>query len=206
DALAYAASLSAGTITFDSTVFNAGNLAAQNIITLTNGVLEIPNDTSITGPYNGAGDTLVDLITVSGNGAGGVFQITDPNHQGAIKGIAITGGMLNDPTPGALVSGAAIYNNGTLWVDSSLISGNFASTPDSTGEVDGGAIYSDNDLEISNSTITGNAANSGGGAFGGGIFNLSYVNANNLIVSNNSASATGPGGVAGGGGIFTWDM
>jgi uncharacterized repeat protein (TIGR01451 family) len=188
DALNAASSGLAANITFDT------SRMSSTTITLMNGALEIPNDARIIGPTTGG------PITVSGNNASGVFQMTDQTAQGAIDGIAITGGFVNDASPNG-PSGAAIYNNGTLWVDGSVISANTA-TSDTEIAV-GGAIFSDNDLEISNSTITGNTVSGAAEAFGGGIFNLSYLDASNLTVSNNSAEATSPSGFAAGGGIFT---
>ncbi len=188
DALNEASSGLAANITFDTSKMSL------TTITLVNGALEIPNDARIIGPSSGG------PITVSGGGLSGVFQMTDPTAQGAIDGIAITGGFVNDSSLNG-PSGAAIYNNGTLWVDGSAISGNNA-VSDSEIAV-GGAIYSDNDLEISNSTITGNTVSGAVEAFGGGIFNVSYVNASNLTVSNNTAEATAGGGFAAGGGILT---
>jgi hypothetical protein len=190
DALNAASSWEAGNITFDTS-----KLGSTPTITLSNGVLEIPNDTRITGPSGAA-----PVVTVSGNNLTRVFQITNPSNQGAIDSIAITGGSLTDAAPNAVVSGAAIYNNGTLWVDNVVISGNTASATDNTGEVDGGAIYTDNDLEISNSTITGNTTSAGGSAFGAGIFNTSYVNASNLTITNNTATSLTA--IAAGGGIL----
>jgi hypothetical protein len=188
DALNEASSGLAANITFDTSKMSS------TTITLVNGVLEIPNDARI------IGSTTSGPITVSGNNASGVFQMTDPTAQGAIDGITITGGFVNDSSPNG-PAGPAIYNNGTLWVDSSVITGNNA-VSDSELAI-GGAIYSDNDLEISNSTITGNTASGGAEALGGGIFNISYLNASNLTVSNNTAESTATGGFGAGGGIFT---
>ena len=188
DALNEASSGLAANITFDTSKM------ILTTINLVNGVLEIPNDARIIGPTTGG------PITVSGGGLSGVFQMTDPTAQGAIDGIAITGGFVNDSSPNG-AAGPAIYNNGTLSVDGSAISANNAV---SAGDIAvGGAIFSDNDLEISNSTITGNTVSGASEAFGGGIFNVSYVNASNLTVSNNTAEATAGGGFAAGGGILT---
>ncbi|UWZ86119.1 beta strand repeat-containing protein [Occallatibacter riparius] len=198
DALNAASSFGAGNISFDNTVFSG-----PTTITLTNGVLEIPNDTRITGSHTGTGNSLSDLITVSGNNASGVFQITNPSSQGAIDGIGITGGAVTDSPSFTFAAGPAIYNNGTLSVDSSVISSNKATSTGSTSVSAGGAIYTDNDLEISNSNIVNNQAISAYEALGAGIYNVSYVNASNLIVSNNAASVTASNALAAGGGILT---
>lgn len=188
DALNYSSSFGAANVSFDTT-----KVGASPTITLTNGVLEIPNNTGITGPNTGS-------VTVSGNNLSGVFQMTDPNAQGALTNLAITGGMVNDTTSNPSVGGAGIYNDGLLTVSNCTISGNQASS--TSVEVDGGGIFSDNDLEISNSTITGNTATSGGAAIGGGIYNASYVDANHISVSGNSAKVTAGGTFAFGGGIL----
>ena len=199
DALAYALNNLAGSITFDSTKVPSGTTID---VDPAQAAMDIPNDTSITASYTGAGTTLSDGITVSGNNATNVFTMGDQNAQGRIDGIAITGGYVSDSTAGTFVSGSGIASDGTLTVKHSVISNNSTSAP--SGEVDGGGIYTDNDLEISDSVIT---ANTGTGltVIGGGIDNDlgGYLDATNVIVSNNTASATVSTGFAGGGGVAT---
>jgi hypothetical protein len=83
DALAAAAS-EGGNITFDATAFGT----AQTI-TLANGALSIPSATTITGATTGSGATLVNLVTVDGNGASGVFTV-GPGVTGASIANALT--------------------------------------------------------------------------------------------------------------------
>ena len=195
DALTAAYAAGAANITFDSTAVPSGSTLTLDS---TLGSMDIPNDTRITGPHTGSGLTLSDGITLSGGGQTSVFTMGDPNAQGIIDGLAITGGTIIDLT-GYPVSGAAIFNDGTLTVMHSVISNNLAFA---YGPVFGGAIYSDNDLEISDSTIADNSASS----FlveGAGIDNDSYLNLANVTISGNKADAVTAGGAAGGAGLFT---
>ena len=75
DALTYAAFAGSGSISFDSTAFGSTNTAAANTITLAYGTLNIPSETSITGPTTGLGATLANLVTVNGAGASSVFTV-----------------------------------------------------------------------------------------------------------------------------------
>ncbi|HKF49534.1 MAG TPA: choice-of-anchor Q domain-containing protein [Terracidiphilus sp.] len=206
DALAAAALFHAGNITFDSTAFSTGNTAAQNTILLTNGVLDIANDTSITGVFSGSGSTLTDNVTVNGHGTDGVFELIDPNEQGIINGLAITNGALSDSSPNAVVTGAGIDNDGTLTVTNCVISNNTVNASDPSASSGGGGIYNDGELTISSSILTGNSVSAGGAAAGGGILNYTgYLDASNIIVTGNTVTAPLDGGDAAGGGIFTDD-
>jgi MBG domain/Bacterial Ig-like domain (group 3)/Putative Ig domain len=196
DALLEAASIGSGTITFDSTAF-----AAPQTITLTNGTLTIPPNTTIAGPTTGSGFTLTNLVTVSGAGSVGVFSHT--SGSAAISGLIVTdgnsgngGGVYNGPGAAFTISnstisgnsagyGGGLYNWGSMSVSNCAIFGNTAS------QEGGGILTQGSALTVNNSTISGNAA-----ASGGGIINLSgAATLTNTTISNNSATVDG-GGVA----------
>ncbi|MGB6726252.1 MAG: choice-of-anchor Q domain-containing protein, partial [Terracidiphilus sp.] len=208
DALLAAGNAGSGSITFDSTKF-----ASATSITLTNGTLNVPSNTSVTGPTTGSAATLTYLVTVSGNNAYTVFTVNAGVAGAAISNLVVTNGNTQ-------FGGGGILNQGTLLVTGSAISGNTAIAPN------GGGIYnaSTGTLTLTNSTISGNTLQSGG--IGDGIYNNggtltltnSTVSGNNLpngngagILSNNDGTLTltnstisgnsGAGGI--GGGIYS---
>jgi hypothetical protein len=195
-ALSSATSAGAGNITFSPSAFST----AQTI-TLTGGTLNIPPNTSITGPTSGSGATLTNLLTVNGNNASTVFTV-GPGVTGAnISGLIVTGGSSS--------LGGGIYNQGALTVSSSTVSGNAASGGfgggiantgtltltdsliyfNSAADGQGGGIFNSGTLTVTNSSIGGNSAQ-----VGGGIFNVvgSIALTNDTINAN---AATGGGGI-----------
>lgn len=162
DALAYAPS--------GSTIVFAPALSGSTIL-LTNGQLNVANSVNILGP--GAG-----VVTVSGNGATRVFNVTGTNV--TISGLTITNGN-------GAVNGAGIYSSGaaggTLTLSHCVISGH-------TTTLAGGGIYNNAGvmLTVSNCTLSGNNANNGGG----GIFNYRGVLA--VVGSTLSGNSSGVGG------------
>jgi ribosomal protein S11 len=184
DALLQAGALGSGGITFDSTAF-AG---AQSIL-LTNGTLNIPSDTTITGPTTGTGATLSNLVTVNGNAASTVFTTNSSIARAAIANLAITNGSDSAGT------GAGILNGyqASLAITNSTISGN-------TSTNGAGAIFNDYNASL---TLTGSTL-SGNSGFVGGIINEtgSTLTVTNSTISGNSAS-NGGGGIASGGGTVT---
>jgi uncharacterized repeat protein (TIGR02543 family) len=196
DALAAAAATGAGNITFDATAF-----ATAQTITLANGVLNIPSATTIAGATTGSGASLVNLVTVDGNGASEVFTVSSGvtgasianltiqhgNNSGILNGgtLTLTGDSITSNTrPVGL--GGGIFNFGSLTLTSSTISGNTAS--DSAG----GGIANEGTLTMSDDTVTGNSA----ATDGGGIYNTAT-----LVVSDCTLSANTAGYPPGGGGI-----
>jgi hypothetical protein len=142
-------------------------------ITLTTGQLTLARNVSILGP--GA-----DIITVSGNNASRVFEVT-PAATVTITGLTIRNGRaIGAP-------GGGIANAGTLTVTASTLSGNSASEA-------GGIYNSSGTLTVIASTLSGNSAPSGGG---GGISNFGSgtVAVTASTLSGNSASSWG-GGIA----------
>ena len=148
------------------------NFSVTGTIRLTSGQLSVNHNLTIAGP--GAG-----LLTVSGNNAVRVFDITGPgvtisgltiaNGHGALYGAGIrTGGSpgsiltLNDcilTHNSTTLDGGGIYNSSglALTVSNCTFSGNSASG-------DGGGIYLTNStLTLLASTLSGNSAGFGGG-------------------------------------------
>ena len=173
DALAYAGNAGSANISLDGTVFSASNTVAQNTITLGSaGTLNIPPGTTISGRYTaGSGGRVANLVTVSGAGLYGVFNVA--TGAAAINGLTIANGNNNS------ASGGGIDNGGTLTVSNSTISGNSAAQ--------GGGIYSSGTLTVSNSTIAGNSSSSGGGIFSSG----TVTTTSSTIAGNSAASAGG---------------
>jgi len=187
DALLNAANSGAGGVTFDSTVF-----AAPSTITLSNGTLTLPTNTSITGATSGSGLGLTNLVTVDGGGASNnaaVFTVNSSAANATISNLIITDGIVTGPNGGGIVNGYAA----SLTVVDSTISGN--SAPSGTA-----GIFNDYNatLTIASSTI----ANNSGGA--GGIVNEpgGTINVYESTISGNSATNSG-GGIVNDGGTLT---
>ena len=212
-------SLQAATITVTTTNDNgAGSLRAAlagagngdtidatgvaGTITLTTGQLNVPNSVTILGPGPGA-------LTVSGNNASGVFNVTGTNV--TITGLTIANGQTTSDgaglnaagSPGSVLtlSGCVIINNNadgngggiyinpdvTMTISNCTVSGNWGT--------DGGGIYNDGTaLTIDASTLSGNSAGDGGGIYNDG----TVLTINASALSDNSANAE-PGV---GGGIY----
>src|SRR5271165_4142049 len=85
DALA-ASETAGGNVTFSSTVF-----ITSQTIALANGTLNIPSNTSITGPTIGNGPSQTTLVTVTAEDASSpVFSISSGAANDAITGLAIS--------------------------------------------------------------------------------------------------------------------
>ncbi len=181
DALAASAVDGAGLITFSTTEFGAVQPASARMISLTNGTLNIPSNTTITGPTMGSGATLTNLVTVSGGGP--VFTVNSGVTNAALSGLTITGGS-------APFEGGGIFNSGALTVSNSTISGNSAAGYD----VSGGGIENSGAMTLIDSTVTGNSVSiatagcSNCFVQGGGIDNGGTLTLTNSTVVGNSAS------------------
>jgi subtilase family serine protease len=196
DALAYAAAPPAtpANISFSSSVFSAGNTAAQNTISLTHGSLSISQNVAITGITSGTGATLTNLVTVSAGNASTVFTVAGGVNGASLNSLNITGGKSTG-------HGGGITNNGTLAITSSTISGNAASSTTSGIATAGGGIYNTGTLTVTDSTISGNTLNAvGATAKGGGIYNSGSLSLYNTTVADNTITSGGNGL---GGGIYT---
>ena len=152
------------------------------------------------------------LNVVSGNNRTRIFE-TAANTTVNISNFTLTGGNAGDAAAGAIanrgtlgifnsvlennraLSGGAIYNIGTVYLNSSSVINNFASG-NSGGIFNGNG----NTLELRNVTVAGNSTNgAGGGIFNGGTL---FV-ANSTVTGNRSdadgisdANGTGGGGLA----------
>jgi hypothetical protein len=144
-------------------------------IPLTRGELLLNKDLTIAGP--GA-----DVLTVSGNHIGRVFEIS-ATFTVDISGLTVADGIAG------FTGGAGILNAGTLTVTDSSLSRN-------TGAYDGGAIFDSGtgSTTIIDSVLSGNSA-----SFGGGIASdLGPLIIRSSIISGNQVSGSG-GGIYDGG-------
>jgi CSLREA domain-containing protein len=157
-------SLGAGDITVDTTQF-AGS--APWTTTLTNGVLELSSNITITGPGS-------DKFSVSGNNSSSVFQV-DSSSVATISSLTVTNG--NSST-----NGGGISNAGGLTIVGIAVTNNNAAQ-------NGGGIYNTSGVAINFSTVSGNTA----GGNGGGIQTSNNFTLYDSTVSANTATGNGGG-------------
>ena len=152
-------------IQFDPTVFNP---ATSPTITLasTLDLSETAGPEVIDGPGAGA-------VTVTGNDAVQVFDVSQQNMTASLAGLTISGGMTNQ-------SGGGIDNEGTLAVTDCTIEHSSASS--------GGGINNDGTLTLTDSTIENNSAQ-----FGAGVYNDGTLSVTGSSIETNSASGFGGG-------------
>ncbi len=216
DALTFAASSGATSITFASA---PGQLfsSAQTITLLVGaGTLSIPSNTTIAGPTTGAGATVTNLVTVNGGGAAvgtPVFTGSATAGGSSLLNLIITNGIAYGTV------GAGIFNTAasTLTITNCTITGNDA--PQASG-----GIYNDNaTMTVINSTISGNSGAAGGlssgtngsltvigttitgntgTAVGGGLYVFGApASVTNSTISGNTSDAAGGGSYSNGGTI-----
>ena len=147
-------------------------------ITLTSGDIDITSNLTIEGPGP-------DELTISGDDVGQAF-VVGIGVIASISGLSIqdcTGG----DNPPATDWGGAIFNDGTLDVNDTIIEDNTADL--------GGGIANDMSgaLTVTNSTISDNTADSGGG-----IYNVASLTVVDSTVSDNVSTVGGAGGDGGG--------
>ena len=150
--------------TTDATItFTPGLLGT---ITLTGGELDISSTLAIEGDGN---------ITVSGNNASRVFEITGTGNA-TLDGLVIRDGNAGN------ANGGGIYSHGAslTLTDSTVIDNSSAL---------GGAIYNDSIATLTNVTLSGNSAGNGGGIESAG----GTVTLTNVALSGNSAVNSGGG-------------
>jgi len=201
DALLQATTTSPVIITFDSTVF-----ATAQTITLQNGALTIPSNTTINGATTGSGATLTNLVTVSGNNSTTVFTI-NKGVVAAINNLIIDDGNVVGAggTPHFVPVTGRDSRNAAPRPDSHATGGVDSVHRDAQAPVvaEGGGIFNDGTLTISGSTISGNSVSNTGGneAVGAGIFNGGTLTLTGTTVSGNTAAGTS-GSQPYGGGIY----
>jgi predicted outer membrane repeat protein len=159
------------TIANDNSTITFDTQGAGSTITLKNGELPISVNMTVQGP--GAA-----RLTVSGDQASRVFDITSTSAAVTISGMTISGGKAAD-------NGGGILNNGTLTVSDCTISGNSAAT-------EGGGILNDGNLTVSGRTFSGNSAAIGGG-IGNGTNATATIAVSDSTFSGNSATDSGGG-------------
>ncbi|MBX9256357.1 DUF4347 domain-containing protein [Desmonostoc muscorum CCALA 125] len=141
--------------------------ATPDVIALTSGQLTITDDLTILG-------TGASLLTVSGNNASRVFEISGIGTDAIVDGLKIAKG--NNTSGG----GVLVNSNTILTLSNSIVSSNR-----------GSGIYNQGIVSLTGSNVSGNTANSGGG-----IYNiLGIASLTGSSVSGNTASNDG-GGIA----------
>ncbi|MEH2181711.1 DUF4347 domain-containing protein [Nostoc sp.] len=158
------ANAGADTITF-ADVFTD---ATPDIITLTSGKLTITDDLTILG-------TGVSNLTISGNNASGVFEISGTGTDTSINDLKIANA--SDAFGSILLN-----SNASLSLTNSTVS-------DNKGSV--GGIFSRGSLSLTNTTVSDNI----GLSLGGGIFNTGNLSLTGSTVSSNSSSGYYGGGI-----------
>lgn len=205
DALDFANNAGAASITFSSTVFNASNTAAQNTIVLGGAVLTINStNVTITGPATGAGATLTNLVSISGNTLSADFYV---NHGTAtFNNLNITKGLDRSIyiSAGYGIAGGVYSYYGTVAINGCTVSGNVDSAPSGYYAFGGGLFNYGGTMSVASCTISGNtAADTGGGGvlgIGGGIFNYGgTLTVTDSTISGNSATAVDSDQAWGGG-------
>jgi hypothetical protein len=172
DALAAAAAVASSqvyaSINFGS-VFNTATT-----ITEVHGTLNIPTNTTVSGPTTIISGSRRNLVTVSGNNANTVFTVANTVSGAAILHLTITSGYSSQ-------GGGGISNVGNLTVNLSTLTGNSAQS--------GGGIYNSGSLTVYNSTLNSNGASTAGG----GIYSNGTLTVNSSTFYNNGANGNGGG-------------
>ncbi len=164
-------------IEFDPTVFSA----PQTIkLTQTLVLSETPGPEMIAGPSTTP-------VTISGNDAVEVFNVSNPATVADLSNLIVADGLVAD-------NGGGITNAGLLTITDCTISGNSATLAINGC---GGGIYNaqGSQLTVTNCTISGNSSAYGGGVWNAGTLTISgcAIVANSVVSSNSYA---GGGGVA----------
>jgi hypothetical protein len=188
-----------GLITVDTSQFQG---SAPFTATLTNGVLELTGNISITGPPGNP------EMTISANGASAIFLVD--------SGAVVTISAFNLIEGGSRSDGGAISNAGTLTLANSQVinsqtqtnGGGIANTgtltitgsevAENLSNVSGGGIVSSGTLTITNSTVDGNF----GAVNGGGILSSGTLTVNASTIEDNSSGANGAGASTTGTAVF----
>ena len=148
-------------------------------ITLTSGQLRVTDNLTIQG-------TGASQLTISGNNASRVFEISGLGTDVLIDGLKIADGKLKLPDtypqpPGG--GGILVNDSSILSLINSKVSGNISNS--------GGGISGRGTISLTNSSVSGNTATYGGGISGG------TISLTNSTVSGNTVTKYG-GGISGG--------
>jgi CSLREA domain-containing protein len=185
DALA-AAAVKAGGITFDSKVFAASQPTSVRTITLVNGTLNVPSNTSVTGPVSGSGPSAPPLVTLVPDTAGDTaFTIASGVVSASVSALILAGS--ESVTTYGL--GGGFYNDGELTLTNITVKGiNILSA--------GGGIENDTagNLTLSYCSISGNNPTMQS-AYGVGIDNHGVLAMSNCTVSNNLTKGENGAGI-----------
>jgi len=171
-----AAAASGDTIRFD----NTGLFSSAQTITLTSGQLSISKNLTI----QGTGESN---LTVSGNNASRVFDISGTGVTVNISDMTITQGSVTGSGANISVTGGS-----TLTLNNSTVSNGTASGTFPNGKAGGIFIHNNSNVTVTNSTISGNTANQNGGGIYNRIGTLTVINS---TFTNNSASTSSGGGI-----------
>ncbi|MEH2290354.1 DUF4347 domain-containing protein [Nostoc sp.] len=173
------ATVGADTITFAGVFADA----TPDIITLTSGKLTITDDLTILG-------TGVSNLTISGNNASGVFEISGTGTDTSINNLKIANArdafgsiLINSNASLSLTNSTVsdnrgsvggIFNRGSLSLTNTTVSDNMGSSL-------AGGIFNSGNLKLTGSTVSDNR----GDTYGGGIFNKGSLSLTNSTVSSN---------------------
>lgn len=183
-----AQTISLGSATYTLTIGGAGEDAAAT------GDLDITEGLAIIG-------ASVNATFINGGGLDRVLHVR-PGVGVTISDVTITNGSVPD-------FGGGLYNeNGTVTLDTVLLSGNIANSGGGlanvgSGSVDltdvtlknntvsaqGGGLYNGGTANLNRATLNGNAGN-GGTVQGGGLFNSGTANLTNVTISGNTLNVT----------------
>ena len=176
----------ANAISFDATLF-----ASPQTILLSLGEIEITEAVTIDAT------ALANNVTIDGNNASRIFNITATTGNFTLAGLTLTGGKTigdNVNSSDTTFSGGAVRSltTGSLTIYQSTVSENSTTGTSASG----GGIRSRGAITITSSTVSGNST-AGQSAYGGGIHSKGPVTLTSSTVSGNSTA----GFFASGGGI-----
>ncbi|WP_020476610.1 Ig-like domain-containing protein, partial [Zavarzinella formosa] len=187
EAVAYADSNPGSTLTF------LPSLAGQTL-TLASPLPALSANMTITGLGSS-------LLTVTGNGFGSLF-VVNAGVTATIRGLTVTGGGTVQGF--RVVSGAGIYNAGTLTLANDAVTGNMTT-------LSGGGIYNIGTLTVLDSSVSNNSAAWGGGIANTGTLDIERTTfSGNTAIGNNgsngqSITGGGGGGAGLGGALFNFN-